>query len=316
MVHMFTEMELVNEIKRTEALVTELTVTFEQKPLPSEMENDRTISEMMKGSTTPHQEFRISRASYHRLQQTLLDCGDFETDDQLQAIFIDTRINLWAVKLPTSNNRADRVRRTITYLWSRKRVDTDENALVLLLRVLSERHHPTTSCHHNILGWAEAVERATAIQSEAPSTQPPTNQPKGSLIFINHSNQDKSYALQLAAELQQRGFTPWVADKNILPGQKWVKAIHQSLVGCAAMIVVMTPEANRSKWINRTISEAEVLKKPIIPLLLRGRRFFRLNDIQFDDVTDGSLPSEHFYDRLRLIIWQPEANSSNQPIDN
>ena len=73
------------------------------------------------------------------------------------------------------------------------------------------------------------------------------------------------------------------------------------------MIVVMTPEADSSGWVAREINLAHQHRIPILSLLLRGERFFSLNDLQEEDVRGGALPSSRFLNDLRSKL-----NSSEQ----
>jgi hypothetical protein len=61
----------------------------------------------------------------------------------------------------------------------------------------------------------------------------------------------------------------------------------------------MTPSAEESRWVERELQEAEDEGKPVFPLLLAGRRFFRLNSTQFEDVRDGGMPSGSYVSRVR-----------------
>jgi hypothetical protein len=83
-------------------------------------------------------------------------------------------------------------------------------------------------------------------------------------IFISYSRTDQAYARRLADELRERGPTPWMDDR-IDFGDHWWQTIVRAVRASAAFIVVMTPEAERLRWVERE-------GKPILPLLLRGRR--------------------------------------------
>jgi hypothetical protein len=63
----------------------------------------------------------------------------------------------------------------------------------------------------------------------------------------------------------------------------------------------MTPASEESSWVDREIQEAEDEGKDILPLLLDGRRFFRLNHLQYEDVQGGRMPSDPWFDRLREL---------------
>ena len=66
-------------------------------------------------------------------------------------------------------------------------------------------------------------------------------------IFISYAREDQSYARKLADELKQQGFAVWLDDR-IDSGERWWRAIVQAIRECAALMVVMTPEAEDSEW--------------------------------------------------------------------
>jgi len=77
--------------------------------------------------------------------------------------------------------------------------------------------------------------------------------------------------------------------------------------------VVMTPEAERSRWVEREVLLAEREGRPIVPLLLRGREFPLLINVQYVDVTGGQMPGTGFYDRLDRALGRPAAPEAGAP---
>ncbi len=123
-------------------------------------------------------------------------------------------------------------------------------------------------------------------------------------IFISYSRTDQSYARKLAEELRQRAFEVWIDDR-IDYGSRWWRTIVKAIHNCAAFIVVMSPAAEESDWVEKEIMLAQDEKKPIFPLLLQGKRFALLINTQYADVTGGRLPPQGFYNRLRKIAPAP-----------
>jgi tetratricopeptide (TPR) repeat protein len=118
-------------------------------------------------------------------------------------------------------------------------------------------------------------------------------------VFISYSHEgDTEYVEDLAKHLNQQGIAVWF-DREIISGDRWASLIQAQIDSCVAMIVVMSPAAENSVWVNREIVQAEEMGKPIHPLLLKGRRFFRLADVQYEDVTEGRMPPLRLVDRLR-----------------
>ena len=90
---------------------------------------------------------------HNSLRTTLLECGSFNTVNELRAIFVDERLSPWRNRLPEADNITVRVERTIEFLHNQYN-NVGENALVLLLDVLSERLDPTDDCHPRLANLA------------------------------------------------------------------------------------------------------------------------------------------------------------------
>jgi hypothetical protein len=70
-------------------------------------------------------------------------------------------------------------------------------------------------------------------------------------IFISHSHEeDAKPAKQLAKDLESNGHQPWIAPDCIHPGELWVTAIQRGLSESDTFVVVMTPAAMKSHWVN------------------------------------------------------------------
>jgi hypothetical protein len=64
----------------------------------------------------------------------------------------------------------------------------------------------------------------------------------------------------------------------------------------------MTPDAEESRWVHREITRAETEGKEILPLLLAGDVFFRINDANCEAVTDERMPTAKFVDQLKALV--------------
>jgi formylglycine-generating enzyme required for sulfatase activity len=123
-------------------------------------------------------------------------------------------------------------------------------------------------------------------------------------VFISYSHKERAYVHDLADDLRRHGFDVW-ADDRIDYGDSWWRKIVQAIRDSAAFVVVMTPAAEDSEWVQREILLALRERKPIFPLLLRGSELSLLVTMQYVDVTGDRMPPESFYDRLREVVFYP-----------
>jgi hypothetical protein len=129
----------------------------------------------------------------------------------------------------------------------------------------------------------------------------PVSQPPGAAdrhVFVSYAHDDGLYTERLVDHLLKRRIAVFW-DRNIPPGHRWAPLLRDRIDQCSALVVVMTPAAEESRGVEREINRAEHAGRPIIPLLLAGKPFFLLADLQFHDVTGGAMPSPHLVERLR-----------------
>jgi len=67
-------------------------------------------------------------------------------------------------------------------------------------------------------------------------------------VFISYAREDQEYTRKLAEGLRQCGFEVWLDDR-IDFGDRWWQTIVQAIRGSAGFVVVMTPDAEKSEWV-------------------------------------------------------------------
>jgi len=129
-------------------------------------------------------------------------------------------------------------------------------------------------------------------------------------IFISYSHKNKDYVHKLQEALQSRGFEVWIDDR-IDYGDEWPMVIQDRLDECGAFILIATEDSYRSKWVQKEVTRAQRTNKPFFPLLLSGDPWLSIESTQYIDVTDDSLPTDKFYDRLAGVITRRLKSESN-----
>ncbi|MEV4181497.1 TIR domain-containing protein [Streptosporangium canum] len=119
--------------------------------------------------------------------------------------------------------------------------------------------------------------------------------------FISYSRRDRRYVERLASHLKRAGVRTWF-DDEIPIGDRFEKVIRSKIDACDAFVVVMTPDAEESRWVHREITRAETKGKEILPLLLAGDVFFRINDANCEAVTDERMPTAKFVGQLKALV--------------
>ncbi|HUY35541.1 MAG TPA: toll/interleukin-1 receptor domain-containing protein [Pirellulales bacterium] len=86
-------------------------------------------------------------------------------------------------------------------------------------------------------------------------------------VFLSHARKDGTLARQLADCLSRAGFTIWIADDEIVPGENWAKKIGKALDAAEWMVILLTPRALESDSVRQDIEFALASRK------LEGRVF-------------------------------------------
>ena len=120
-------------------------------------------------------------------------------------------------------------------------------------------------------------------------------------IFLSYSRQDLQIMQHVRDDLRAAGLEVWT-DEGIEPGSiSWKEAIEKSIRETGMVVVLLSPAANDSRWVQREIDYAETLYKPILPLLIDGNVRdaipFALAGSQFIDMRYD------YHNGLSSLIW-------------
>ncbi len=119
-------------------------------------------------------------------------------------------------------------------------------------------------------------------------------------LFLAYAVQDRDRAYAIRDFLTRQGLILW-DDSRLQVGSGWRLSILDRLRDAAAIVVLATPSAKSSEWVNREIQYGLTSGTPIIPVLLEGDPLPALSSLQHARANDdGSLPKE-VIERLREI---------------
>jgi len=122
-------------------------------------------------------------------------------------------------------------------------------------------------------------------------------------VFISHSHSqtDEPLVRKVTAALQNAGLDVWDEHVEVFLGDNWAEKIAQALRESEAMVVLFTPNALDSKWVNHDIGyalgeyrfrnrlvtvlagPAEKLSEDKIPWILRRFKIIKLGENGKDD---------------------------------
>lgn len=89
------------------------------------------------------------------------------------------------------------------------------------------------------------------------------------MIFISHSSHDDEFVDDLRLSLVRLGYMVWVDHYDIPAGQHWDEVVEDALRRSFAMILVLSPEAVKSRNVKVEWREFLDLDRPIVPVRYR-----------------------------------------------
>jgi pSer/pThr/pTyr-binding forkhead associated (FHA) protein len=103
-------------------------------------------------------------------------------------------------------------------------------------------------------------------------TKEPTS-PDHNDVFISYSRVDLEIMNRITGTLQQKGMRVWVDKQKLAPGEpSWRRAIQNAIDRSGCVLVILSPDARKSKWVEAELDYAETQHKKIFCVLARGDR--------------------------------------------
>jgi hypothetical protein len=120
-------------------------------------------------------------------------------------------------------------------------------------------------------------------------------------IFLSYARDDYAFAHQLLSGLRNVEVEGWMDHTDIAAGAAVGAAIRSAIQKSSAIVVLVSPSSLRSGWVNFEVGAAQALRKPIVPILLKGNDLPEtLEGISFLDARDK--PIEHVLLELKKAV--------------
>jgi hypothetical protein len=102
-------------------------------------------------------------------------------------------------------------------------------------------------------------------------------------IFISYSRKDwKKFVMPLIDYLREQGFKVWIDQKRLRGGDVWWNEINNAIETCERMILCVSSDSLKSKYVGKEYRAFILSDKELIPLMCRKSKLpFELQDIQY-----------------------------------
>jgi hypothetical protein len=107
-------------------------------------------------------------------------------------------------------------------------------------------------------------------------------------IFISYSQPDRDCAFELTEHLEARGFTVWIAPRDVSPAAEWAEEIIDAISAARVMILVFSASSNESPQVRREVERAVHKDLRVLP--------FRIENVLPSRSLEYFLSSQHWLD--------------------
>lgn len=135
-------------------------------------------------------------------------------------------------------------------------------------------------------------------------------------IFISYSRRDQEFVTRLVSDLNEHVSGVWFDQSTIQLGQKWHDEILEGIRECKAFILVLSPDAMESRYVQEEVNKALELGKTIFPILYRPANWTGtfesiVKDIQMLDLHSGSY-TDNFQKLVDGLIEAGALNATGE----
>jgi hypothetical protein len=105
-------------------------------------------------------------------------------------------------------------------------------------------------------------------------------------VFISYAHSDSDEVARFVKALKNQDIVGWLDQADLSAGEAIPSAVRSALERSSALIVLLSPHALQSQWVQFEIGAAEALGKKIVPVIL-----------------SGDFPGENVPEILRNRVW-------------
>jgi HEAT repeat protein len=126
-------------------------------------------------------------------------------------------------------------------------------------------------------------------------------------VFISYAHSDNDFAQLVRTELQAAEIQTWLAQESLKAGEDWREGIDDAIKESFAVIVIISPASDQSKYVTYEWALAYGLGIPIIPILYKSialpqKPHPRLETLQYENFSSNiNRPWRRLIERLHEI---------------
>lgn len=89
-------------------------------------------------------------------------------------------------------------------------------------------------------------------------------------IFVSYSQPDRDCAFELTHHLEAKGFSVWIAPRDVSPAAEWAAEIIEAISAARVMVLIFSESSNSSPQVRREVERAVHKDLRILPFRIEG----------------------------------------------
>ncbi len=92
-------------------------------------------------------------------------------------------------------------------------------------------------------------------------------------VFLSYSRRDEEPMRRVKVSLRDANLRVWVDEEGLEPGTRsWRRAVQEAIDRAGCVVVILSPHAKQSEWVEAELDYAESQKKTIFPVIISGNK--------------------------------------------
>ncbi len=121
-------------------------------------------------------------------------------------------------------------------------------------------------------------------------------------IFISYSRRDQEFVTRLASDLDAQVAGVWFDQSAIQAGENWHDEIMKGIHECTAFVLVLSPDAMKSRHVLEEVNKALEFGKTIFPILYRPAKWTDEIEALVQDIQTLDLRSGSYTDNFNKLV--------------
>ncbi len=123
------------------------------------------------------------------------------------------------------------------------------------------------------------------------------------VVFLSYADADREVVEHLRTDLQAQGVALWIDKEGIPPGNpNWEEALRTAMHAADAVLLVASPDARVSRYVEDELRIAEMYQRPVYSLWVAGERWMDVVPIGWGEMQYFDARAERYQQAIEELV--------------